>query len=54
MDNFRRYFTKSCQTITTHAIITDGIFPFGVYYNYYQRTIRRYLPLKIHTGVVRQ
>jgi hypothetical protein len=23
----RRYFTESCQTITTHAIFTDEIFP---------------------------
>jgi len=23
MDNFRRYFTESCQIITTYAIITD-------------------------------
>ena len=25
-DNIRRYFTESCQTITNHAIITDGIY----------------------------
>jgi hypothetical protein len=24
-DNIRRYFTESCNTITSHAIITDGI-----------------------------
>jgi hypothetical protein len=51
-DNFCRYFTESCQTITTDAIITDG--NIGVYHNYYRRNIRRYLPLKIQTGVVRQ
>ena len=27
MASGRRYFTESCQTITTHAIFTDGIFP---------------------------
>jgi len=26
-DNVRRYSTESCQTITSHAIITDGIYP---------------------------
>ena len=27
MDNIRQYSTESCQTITSHAIITDGIYP---------------------------
>jgi len=26
-DNVHRYSTESCQTITSHAIITDGIYP---------------------------
>ena len=27
METGRRYFTESCKTITTHATITDGIYP---------------------------
>jgi hypothetical protein len=27
MDNIRQYSTESCQTITSHAIITDEIYP---------------------------
>jgi hypothetical protein len=26
-NKFYQYFTESCQTITTHAIITDGNIP---------------------------
>jgi hypothetical protein len=33
-DNIRRYFTESCNTITSHAIITDGISVGNVIGNY--------------------
>ena len=33
-NNIRRYFTESCNTITSHAIITDGIFVGNAVGNY--------------------
>jgi hypothetical protein len=36
MDNFRRYFIESCQTIASHVIKTDGLI---TYRRRYQRII---------------
>ena len=47
-DNIRRYFTESCRTITSHAIITDGITD-----GYYPSVIkcRWHYPQKISVGI---
>ena len=37
--NVRRYFTESCQTITSHTIITDGIYPSVIKYRRIYRWI---------------
>jgi len=51
MDNIRRYFTESCQTITSHAIITDGYIPLVIKY---RRIYRRILSVGISHRVGKQ
>jgi hypothetical protein len=51
MDNIRQYFTESCQTITSHAIITDGIYPLVIKY---RRIYRRIISVRISQRVVKQ
>ena len=50
-DKFRRYFTESCKTITTDAIITDGIFPSMFKY---RRLYRRIISVGISQRVAEQ
>jgi hypothetical protein len=50
-DIIRRYFTESCQTITSHAIITDGHIPSVITY---RRLYRRILSVGISQRVATQ
>jgi len=50
-DNFRRYFTESCQTITSHAIITEGYIPSVIKY---KRIYRRIISVGISQRVGKQ
>jgi len=50
-DNIRRWFTESCQTITSHAIITDRNIPSMITY---RRIYRRIISVGISQRVATQ
>ena len=50
-DYFRRYFTESCQTITSHAINTDEIYPSVIQY---RRNYRQIISVGISQRVGKQ